>query len=285
MPVSFINFNGEIVEANQPVFSHTNRAFRYGDAVFETIRLMGGEILYFEKHLVRLKSAMTYLGMQWHDDFNFQNLYLLIRHLDQVNQLKGNGRIRMEVFREDGGYYAPSSNKVSYLIEAHPLNDKDYRLNETGLKVDFYHEVAKPISNLSNLKSSNALYYVMAAMYKQKAAIDDCIILNAAGNVAEAISSNIFIVVKGDVITPALNQGCVAGVMREVVIDLLKERGKNIIESKFSSADIQKADEVFLTNVIDGIRWVSALREKRYFNSLSKWLLQEVKTWQPNKVV
>src|SRR2546430_647604 len=98
--MSFINYNGEIVEAAQPIFNHANRAFRYGDAVFETIRLMNGEILYFEKHLARLSAAMQYLGMKQHDDFNFQNLYLLIRHLDQVNHLKGNGRIRMEVFRE-----------------------------------------------------------------------------------------------------------------------------------------------------------------------------------------
>jgi branched-chain amino acid aminotransferase len=285
MTASFVNFNGEIVEATQPVFTHSNRAFRYGDAVFETIRLMNGEILHFEKHLARLKSSMNYLGMQWHDDFNFQNLYLLIRHLDQVNQLKGNGRIRMEVFREDGGYYAPVSNKVFYLIEALPLDAKEYRLNDTGLKTDVYTEVSKPLSKLSTLKSSNAICYVMAAMHKQKNNLDDCIILNSAGNVAEAISSNVFIIVKGEVLTPALDQGCVGGVMREVVIEVLKEKGKRILETKFTPADMLKADEVFLTNVIDGIRWVSALREKRYFNTMSKWLMQEVKLTQANKVV
>jgi branched-subunit amino acid aminotransferase/4-amino-4-deoxychorismate lyase len=282
---SFINYNGEIVDSTQPVFSSSNRAFRYGDAVFETIRLVNGEILFLDKHLARLKSGMEYLGMQWHDDFNFQNLYLLMRHLDQVNHLKGNGRIRMEVFREDGGYYTPVSDKVFYLIEAEPLAQKEYGLNEQGLKLEAYNEVAKPLGRLSNLKSSNALWYVMAAIHKQKMKADDCIILNSEGNVAEAISSNVFAVVKGDIVTPALSQGCVSGVMREVVIELLKEKGKAVIETRLSIADLLKADELFLTNVIDGIRWAGALREKRYFNTFSKWLAGEIKSLQVNKVV
>lgn len=245
---------------------------------------MNGEILYFEKHLSRLKSGMKYLGMSWHDDFNFQNLYLLIRHLDQVNDLKGNGRIRIEVFREGGGFYTPESNNVSYLIEANSLNEKEYRLNETGLKVDFFNEIKKPLNRLSNLKSSNALCFVMASMHRIKSAMDDCIILNTEGNIAEAISSNIFIVSKEDVITPSVEQGCTAGVMREVVIELLKEKGKKVIESKIAQDDLLRADELFLTNVIDGIKWVGAIRDRRYFNVLSKWLMQEVKALQENKV-
>jgi branched-chain amino acid aminotransferase len=105
--IQYINLNGTIVDATQPVLRHTNRAFRYGDALFETIRLMNGEILYFEKHLARLKRSMDLLSMIWPEAFSFQQLHLLIRHLDQVNNLGGNARIRMEVFRNEGGYYAP----------------------------------------------------------------------------------------------------------------------------------------------------------------------------------
>jgi branched-subunit amino acid aminotransferase/4-amino-4-deoxychorismate lyase len=284
MSVSFVNYNGEIIDAGQPVFSASNRAFRYGDGVFETICLMNGEILFLEKHLARLKSGMDYLGMQWHDDFTFQNLYLLMRHLDQVNHLKGNGRIRMEVFRKDGGHYTPETNEVCYLIEAETVGRNEYVFNEQGLRMEVFNEVTKPMSRLSNLKSSNALNYVMAAIYKQKMKADDCIILNSEGNAAEAISSNVFAVMKGDVVTPALSQGCVAGVMREVVIELLREKGKNVIETKISSAEMLKADEVFLTNVIDGVRWVGALKEKRYFNTFSKWLATELKSLHSNKV-
>src|SRR5689334_13063550 len=134
----FVNYNGEIVDSSQPIFTHANRAFRYGDALFESIRLMNGEILYFEKHLERLAAGMKYLGMIPHQDFSFQNLYLLIRHLDQVNQLKGNGRIRFEVFRADGGLYAPDANSVNYLIEGDELEHKEYVLNENGLRLDYF---------------------------------------------------------------------------------------------------------------------------------------------------
>src|SRR6188768_995752 len=109
--IQYINFNGSIVDATQPVLMHTNRAFRYGDAVFETIRLMNGEILFFEKHLARLKRSMDMLQMAWPESFSFQQLHLLIRHLDQVNNLGGNARIRMEVYRKEGGYYTPLNNE------------------------------------------------------------------------------------------------------------------------------------------------------------------------------
>src|SRR5688572_16669538 len=110
--IHYINLNGSIVDASQPVLMHSNRAFRYGDAVFETIRLMNGEILFFEKHLARLRRSMEMLSMNWPSTFSFQQLHLLIRHLDQVNNLGGNARIRFEVYRKEGGYYTPHTNDI-----------------------------------------------------------------------------------------------------------------------------------------------------------------------------
>jgi len=278
MPSSkYINLNGSIADASQPVLTHRNRAFRYGDALFETIRLMNGEILYFDRHLERLKRSMNVLGMEWHPDFSFQNLYLLIRHLDQVNELKGNGRIRLEVFREDGGLYTPESNKVSYLIEAERMDKKEYYFNETGLKVEVYSELAKPLNKLSNLKSSNSLIYILAGLYKNNNRCDDCLILNSDGNIAEAISNNIFLVSKEQLFTPSLNQGCVAGVMREVIIDLMNSKKKKVTENKITLEQLLAADEVFLSNVIDGIRWVGAIKNKRYFNKFSKLLFEDIR--------
>lgn len=280
----FVNYNGDILPADQPVLMADNRAFRYGDAVFETIRLMHGDILFFEKHLNRLKKSLQLLGMNWRDDFNFHNLYLLIRHLDQVNELKGNGRIRLQVFRNDGGNYIPFSNDVSFLIEAEPLNSTEYHLNDNPLRIDLFNEISKPKNKFSNLKSSNALIYVMAGIYKVQQALDDCILLNDDGKICEAISSNIFLVSKEELFTPALPEACVAGVMREQLIELLKERGKKIHETSLTIDHLIKADEIFLTNVISGIQWVGAFRQKRYFNSTSKWLLNELNQLQERKV-
>ncbi|MBK9542485.1 MAG: aminotransferase class IV family protein [Bacteroidetes bacterium] len=282
---TYINFNGNIVDSSQPIFTSANRAFRYGDAVFETIRLMNGEILFFEQHLQRLKKSMSLLGMLPHDDLTFHNLYLSIRHLDQVNQLKGHGRIRLEVFRNDGGLYTPQSNHVSYIIEVTPLALRHYKLNDTGLKIELYTDIKKPVSALSNLKSSNALYYVMAGLYKRQHNFGDCLVLNTDGRIAEAISSNIFLVKGNTLITPSLEEACVAGIMRESIIRMMKEREMPVIETGIEVEDMLKADEIFLTDVIHGIRWVSAFRHKRYFNSSSRQLLKEIQELHSTKKV
>jgi branched-subunit amino acid aminotransferase/4-amino-4-deoxychorismate lyase len=281
---TFVNYNGNILPADQPVLMANNRAFRYGDAVFETIRLMYGDILFFEKHLNRLRRSMHLLGMKWRDDFNFHNLHLLIRHLDQLNDLKGNGRIRLEVFRNEGGGYTPESNEVSFMIEAEPLQEKEYQLNENPLRIDVFMDIPKSKNKFSSIKSSNALVYVMAGIYKMQQGLDDCILINTDGKITEAITANIFLVSKDEVYTPSLTDGCVAGVMREQLTELLKERGKKIHETTLSIEHVLKADEVFLANVIGGIRWVGAFRQKRYFNSFSKALLAELNEVQVKKV-
>lgn len=272
----YINFNGSIVNADNPVLLHTNRAFRYGDALFETIRLMNGEILFLDKHLARLKHGMELLSMNWNDEFSFHHLHLLIRHLDQVNNLKGNGRIRIEVFRKDGGYYTPSTNDVNYIIEAEELKEASYLLNDTGLRVDLFSEIAKPTNKLSGIKSSNALLFIMAGLNMKKRGFDEMVILNTEGNLSESVSSNIFLLLNGELCTPSLDQGCVAGVMRERVIELMKAKGKKCLEKKLTLNDLLHADEVFLTNTIDGIRWIAAIRNKRYFNNFSRTLVSKL---------
>ena len=279
----FVNYNGNILSADQPLFTAANRAFRYGDAVFETIRMMHGEILFFEKHLDRLQRSMKLLRMDVNSDLDFHKLYLAIRHLDQSNRLGGNGRVRLEVFRNDGGLYTPQSNAVSYLIEASPLNGKEYILNETGLKIEVYTDIKKPVSRLSNLKSANALYYVMAGLHKRENGLDDCLVLNTDDNIAEAISSNIFLVKGEQLITPGLDQACVAGVMREFILQQATENNIPVVESAISIDDMLIADEVFLTDVIHGIRWVSAFRNKRYFNTRSRQLLQSINVLHARK--
>ncbi len=285
MSTTFLNLNGNIVDASQPVFTAANRAFRYGDAVFETIRLMNGEILFFEKHLARLTRSMELLGMNLHDDLTFHNLYLTIRHLDQVNKLKGNGRIRLEVFRNDGGLYTPYSNDVSYVIETSPVAAENYRLNDIGLKIELYTDIKKPVSRLSNLKSSNALYYVMAGLHKNKLKTGDCLVLNTDGRIAEAISSNIFLVKGKTVSTPSLTEACVAGIMRDNIIEHLKMQRLSVIEKGIAIEDVLQADEIFLTDVINGIRWVGAFRDKRYFNTFSRELLNEINDYKQIKKV
>jgi branched-subunit amino acid aminotransferase/4-amino-4-deoxychorismate lyase len=281
---SYLNYNGNVLSADQPVLMAANRAFRYGDAVFETIRLMHGELLYFEKHLQRLKKSMHLMGMKWRSDFTFHNLYLLMRHLDQTNELKGNGRIRLEVFRNDGGRYAPVSNDVSFLIEAEAVSEKNYLLNENPLRIEVFNDITKSKNKFSNIKSSNALIFVMAGIHKEASGLDDCILLNNDGKICEAIASNIFLISKDEIYTPALSEGCIDGVMRHEVIETFKKHNRKTHEVSLTTDHVLKSDEILLTNVIDGIRWVGAFRQKRYFNGTAKWLLSELNEAQTKKV-
>jgi branched-subunit amino acid aminotransferase/4-amino-4-deoxychorismate lyase len=281
---SFINYNGNAIDADLPVLTADNRAFRYGDAVFETIRLMHGDVLFLDKHLQRLTKGMKAIGMKVPDNYTMHHFYLLIRHLDQVNLLKGNARVRLEVFRNSGGFYSPASNEVSFLIQAEPLKEKEYIMNETGLKIDVYKDIKKAVNKLSSFKTSNALLHVLAGIYKTENNLDDCLILNTNERICEAMSSTVFVMKGEELITPALSEGCVDGVMRDQLITLLKEQGKEVKEREITFAEIMSADEVFLSDVINGIRWVGACKHKRYFNKFSRWLSQHLNEMQIKKV-
>jgi branched-subunit amino acid aminotransferase/4-amino-4-deoxychorismate lyase len=273
---SFINYNGNALDADLPVLTADNRAFRYGDAMFETIRLMSGDVLYLDKHLRRLTKGMRTLGMKVPANYTMHYFYLLIRHLDQVNNLKGNARVRLEVFRNSGGYYTPVSNEVSFLIEVEPLKEKEYILNEAGLRIDFYYDIKKQVNKLSPFKTSNAILHVLAGIYKTENHLDDCLILNTEERVCESISSSVFLIKGDELLKPSLSQGSVDGVMRDQLIILLKEHGKQVREKEITVDEVLNADEIFLTDVVNGIRWVGACRHKRYFNKFSKWLIHQL---------
>lgn len=281
---SFINYNGNAIDADLPVLTADNRAFRYGDAVFETIRLMNGDVLFLDKHLQRLTKGMKTIGMKVPENYTMHYFYLLIRHLDQVNVLKGNARVRLEVFRNSGGYYSPASNEVSFLIQAEPMNEKEYVMNETGLKIDFYRDIKKAVNKLSSFKTSNALPHVLAGIYKTENHLDDCLLLNTNERVCEAIGSTVFMIKAEQLFTPPLTEGCVDGVMRDQLINLLKEQGRQVKEKEISVDEIMNADEIFLSDVVNGIRWVGACKHKRYFNKFSRWLIQHLNEMQIKKV-
>ena len=116
----------------------------------------------------------------------------------------------------------------------------------------------------------------MAGLHKNKTNSGDCLVLNTDGRIAEAISSNIFLMEDGVFYTPSLQEACVAGVMRDVLIHHLREQGKQVVEKGITVDDLLKADEIFLSDVIHGLRWVGAFKTKRYFNNFSLKLIKEL---------
>ena len=273
---SFCNYNGHLISIYEPVISFANRAFRYGDALFETIRVVNGRIMFLNDHMRRIKVGMTMLRMNIPPDLGAEAMSSFIKELIEVNKLENDIRVRFTVFRNEGGFYTPRSNDISFLVEAEPLEDLGYRLNDPGYKVDVYHDIKKPKNKLGTLKTGNALIYVLAGIYKKDVQLDEVIILNEDGNICESVSSNIFFSKNGALYTPALTESCVEGVMRRQIIELAQRYRILCYEINIPLNTMLNSDEVFFTNAIQGIRWVGEYKTKIYQNKLATFFTEKL---------
>lgn len=272
MQQEYILYNDEFIAANHPILGVQNRAFRYGDGLFESMRMSGGKLKFADLHADRLRAGMRALkidGSALLDDYFLKQK---TAELAKKNKLRDHARFRLSVYREGAGLYTPESNKSGYVLEAAPLAESRYELNKKGLIIDVYDEITKPVNKLSNFKTTNSLIYVMAGLYKKQHQLDEAFLLNQHGFLCESISSNIFVVYDKQIYTPALSEGCVAGVMRSTVMTMAKTNGIPLIEAQINPEVLKEADEVFITNAIGGIRWVMGYGRKRYFNEFSKEL-------------
>jgi branched-chain amino acid aminotransferase len=272
----FINNNGTIVSAEEPVVTARNRSFRYGDALFESIRFTNSKPQFLKEHLQRLFTGMKVLKMQKDDLYSESFFENAILELAKKNSITTDGRIRLTVYRNDGGLYTPDNNSTAYLIEIAPLNDVGYVLNQKGITVDLFNDFKKQKNTLSSIKSANSIIYVLAGIYKSQNQLDDCIILNDESHIIESISSNIFAVKNGVLYTPPIADGCVDGVMRKKIIEIANANRIAVYEISVMQNVLLGADELFLTNAISGIRWVVAYKQKRYFNNTSKKLIEKL---------
>jgi branched-chain amino acid aminotransferase len=263
-----LNFNSQIIDTSQAIFSPENRNFRYGDGLFETIRVSNAKIPLFEFHKDRLLEGMAALKMIipafWEDDFLLNEAKSLVDTYAKQNvNLPHNYRIRLAVFRKNGGLYTPLTNEVEFCMEISPLQDENYMWNEKGLHCTIFKDITISHSSISAYKTSNALPYVMAALHKQETQKDDCLLLNTQGNICESISANIFAVTfDNQVLTPPLSEGCIAGVMRRFVIRAAAKKEIPLQEKNIAIADLPNFKGLFLTNSIQGIRWISSIYDE-----------------------
>lgn len=276
MTPQFINFNGTILPANQAVMTVANRGFRYGDGLFESMRWMKGELKFAELHADRIRRGMKILKIDGYSQLDTYFLRENVAELIRRNKTGANARVRLSIFRDSGGLYNPDTNKMGFALEVTKIQESEYTSNNRGLIVDIFDEVPKPVNILSNLKTSNSLLYVLAGVYKDQHSLDEVLIINQNGFLCEAMSSNVFVVYDHEIYTPALTEGCIAGVMRHVVMKLAKENNLNIIEAQINPAILDQAEEVFVTNAGKGIQWVMGYNNKRYFNEISRLLLSKL---------
>ncbi|WP_417445063.1 aminotransferase class IV [Joostella sp.] len=270
-----VNFNGTLLEENTNFLNEENRGLRYGDALFETIRVVNNKIFFWESHYLRLMASMRILRMEIPMDFTMEFLQEEIEKTVLSNELQNSpARIRITVFREAGGLYTPTNKEVSFAIEAKTLENPFYILNDSFYEVELFKDHYVNSGLLSTLKSNNKVLHVLAGIYAKENDYDNCLLINEKKNVIEATNGNIFLV-KGNVIkTPPITEGCLNGVLRKQLIEIIgKTDDLELQEAEISPFEIQKADEMFITNVISGITSVSKYRKKTYSNEIAKKLL------------
>jgi branched-chain amino acid aminotransferase len=271
----FINFNGEILPAGTKLVSISNRAFKYGDGLFESMRLMKGQLKFADLHADRLQRGMKALKIDGYSQMDSWFLKEKCEDLSRRNKIK-HGRLRLTVYRDAEGLYTPTGNKMAYVLEVQPLDEPRYFLNPKGLIVDIFPDLPKPTNYLSNIKTCNSLPYIMAGLFKTQNKLDDAFLLNQHGFLCEASSSNVFVWYQNHLYTPALSEGCVEGVMRQVIINLAIKANIPVTEAQINPEILYEADEVFLTNATRGIQSVMGFGVRRYFNEVSKILIEEL---------
>ncbi len=269
----YVNYNGSFYESEKELFRSSNRAFLYGDSLFETMHGYGIDIQFFEYHFNRLVGSCRILHYELPVSFTRDFVRNEIGRLIQKNRFFKGSRIRLSLFRQSGGLYTPATNQFDYIIEQSILPYPNFRLNTNGLAIDIYKEIRKPQNLLSGLKSGNSLIYVMAGLFKKKYNLDDCLLVNDNNNIVEATSSNVFLIKNGELITPPLGDGCVKGIMRHIIIDIAEKNRIQYAQRSVTIEDVADADEIFISNAISGIRWVLSYKSKRYYHQFAKDLI------------
>ncbi|WP_165806465.1 aminotransferase class IV [Chitinophaga parva] len=270
MQTGILCYNGRFQAASGPIFTADNRGFRYGDGCFETLKVYQGRVLLDDLHFERLMASVHLLHLEMPKYFTREYLSDLIIQLCIRNKAEKLARVRLSVFRTEGGLYAPENNHAEFMIQCWELSRQVFELNDNGLSIDIYPDSRKTCEKLSNIKSSNCLPYILASMYAKQHDLNDALLLNTRGRVADATSSNVFIVRGKEVWTPPLSEGCVCGVMRKHLLNL--DTTLQLREHPISVADLENADEIFLTNAIYGIRWVERFRDNSYGNATASIL-------------
>jgi branched-chain amino acid aminotransferase len=263
-----LNYNGRIVAFDDVNITPDNRAYKYGDSVFETIKVINGKLVFWEDHYFRLMASMRMLRMKIPMNFTLEYLEEEILKTISINN-QNNSRVRLSITRKDGGFYTPTTNEIDYLIDCREIKSK----TKNSYKVDLFKDFYLYSGHLSTIKTNNKLIHTLASIFAKENELDNCILLNERKGIVEATNASLFLI-KGTLIkTPLLTEGCLKGIARQKVIQIIKSSGDyQIEEAIISPFEIQKADEVFVTNSIIGIQPVTNYRKKVFSTAVSNKL-------------
>lgn len=254
MAATIVFFNGNLLSD----FDLSNRAFEYGDGIFESLIAYKQSIQFWQSHYQRLWEACQVLRLELPSYFSASFLEDVVLNLAQKNHLNDFFRIKINVWRRAGGLYSPTQNQAEYLLRVYPYQPHQEKVKHRAI---FFREIPLVYSTISPFKTLNSLPYVLAGIAAQEQNAQDAILLSSKGYIAEAIASNIFWIKENQVFTPSLFCGGKRGVMQEKIFEKIKNLGISLKIGEFRPEDLLQAQVVFMSNVA-GIVALRSIEDK-----------------------
>ncbi len=271
-----VNYNGSLLPETGLQLQE-NRAFLYGDSIFETLKILDGKVLFLEDHYFRLMASMRIVRMEIPMDFTMEYFEEQVLLLIQAMPPAPSYRARVSVFRKPGGYYLPISNDTEYIITAEALPDALYGFTADAYEADLYKDFYVTKQLLSSLKTTNKMLHITASIYAHENGLQNCLLGNDEKNVIEALQGNLFMLTGNKLVTPPVTDGCLNGIMRRQVLAIAEKiEGLEVNEASISPFDLQKADELFITNVIKGIQPITKYRKKEFTTVMASELVKRL---------
>ena len=261
------NYNGNIKDLSSDDFN--NRGFLYGDSVFETIKIIDNKIIFWEEHYLRLMSSMRILRIEIPNNYTPEFFEKEIIKTNLKTDSSFSGRVRLTIYRGGSGLYLPNNNFPIFVINSNKTNEKLFKIDRDVYKVDLFKDYQIQSNLISNLKTNNRVINVIGSIYAQENELDNCVLLNDNKLVTEFLNGNIFIINDNVIKTPTISTGCLNGVMRKKIIELIKKVPEYKIQEKdFSPYELVSSDEIWVTNSISGIIPVTEYRRKFFSNNI-----------------
>ena len=269
------NFNGELLHKNTDFLNENNRGVQLGDAVFEELRVINGDVIFLEDHYLRLMSSMRILRMEIPMNFTMEFMEEEILKLICEDGLRETKQIKFTVYRNTSdNNFSKSDNSISYFITSTTLINPFFVLDDKAYEVELFKDFYKNSSMLSNLDTNNKILNVVGSIYAQENDYQDCLLLNERKQVIEALNGNVFIVKGDQVKTPPITDGCVNSVIRKKIIDIVSKLNEvEFLEESLSPFELQKADELFIANNVNGLVSITKYRKKDFVNTTAKSLI------------
>jgi branched-chain amino acid aminotransferase len=259
--LTFLNYNNNIIPEEQAPQLLPQSVFRSKEGLFESMLLIENKIQLIPLHFARLEKGIKQLNYAFPFPFDISFFEEAVLKTAKANSIYSFGRIRFQVFKD-------INNSCSFIVEVFPMEASVFEYNEIGWKLGLVNNDWKNLDENASLKSINPNLYTSTLGLVKENGWNDLLLVND-GFISESGTANFFIVRDEVVFTPPIAQGCIAGVMRTHVLASIHQMGLKCFEKPISTEMLLQADEVFLTNAVRRIKWVSEIDKKKFFNNFS----------------